>query len=146
MATVNRSPRHLSSFSLTLSLFSFSFLPRSIGFLFPPPSQEEREAKSNKRADKDEKYRAKEAEREAREREEREALQALREEQEAKDNEEFAKWKDMFTVESEGTVEQEIRAESQGLLQEFIDHIVSKKVVVLEAGKWFHSPGMTCTQ
>ena len=40
--------------------------------------------------------------------------------------------KDMFTVESEGTVEQEIQAESQGLLQEFIDHITSKKVVVLE--------------
>ena len=37
-----------------------------------------------------------------------------------------------FTVESEGTVEQEIQAESQGLLQEFIDYITVKKVVVLE--------------
>ena len=38
----------------------------------------------------------------------------------------------MFTVEGEGTVEQEIQQESQGLLQEFIDHIVERKVVVLE--------------
>jgi hypothetical protein len=30
-------------------------------------------------------------------------------------------------------VEQEIQAESQGMLQEFIDYITNKKVVVLEA-------------
>ena len=59
-------------------------------------------------------------------------LEALRKEQEARENEEFDKWKDMFTVEGEGTVEQEIQQESQGLLQEFIDHIVERKVVVLE--------------
>ena len=94
--------------------------------------EEEKEAKNLRRAAKDERYRAKEAEREERERQEKEALEALRKEQEAKENEEFDKWKDMFTVESEGTVEQEIQAESQGLLQEFIEYIVSKKVVVLE--------------
>jgi hypothetical protein len=36
--------------------------------------------------------------RETREREEKEALESLRKEQEAKENEEFDKWKNMFTV------------------------------------------------
>ena len=93
---------------------------------------QEAEAKALRRAGKDAKYAAKEAEREERERAEQEALEALRKEQEARENEEFDKWKDMFTVEGEGTVEQEIQQESQGLLQEFIDHIVERKVVVLE--------------
>merc|ERR1719163_2552512 len=59
-------------------------------------------------------------------------MEALRAEQEKAEAEEFDKWKDLFTVENEGTAEAEIQQESQGLLQEFIDHIVAKKVVVLE--------------
>ena len=59
-------------------------------------------------------------------------MEALRAEQEKAEAEEFDKWKDLFTVENEGMAEAEIQQESQGLLQEFIDHIVAKKVVVLE--------------
>ena len=88
--------------------------------------------KSKSRAAKDEKYANKEAEREARERSERGTMEALRAEQEKAEAEEFDKWKDLFTVENEGTAEAEIQQESQGLLQEFIDHIVAEKVVVLE--------------
>ena len=54
-------------------------------------------------------------------------MEALRAEQEKAEAEEFDKWKDLFTVENEGTAEAEIQQESQGLLQEFIDHIVAKK-------------------
>ena len=38
----------------------------------------------------------------------------------------------MFTVENEGTVEEEMAEESGGLLLSFIDYIIEKKVVVLE--------------
>jgi hypothetical protein len=94
--------------------------------------RQQEEQKSKSRAAKDEKYANKEVEREARERSERETMEALRAEQEKAEAEEFDKWKDLFTVENEGTAEAEIQQESQGLLQEFIDHIVAKKVVVLE--------------
>ena len=94
---------------------------------FPSP-----ELKHQKRAGKDAKYAAKEAEREERERAAREAEESARVEKEKAEAAEFDKWKDMFTVTNEGTVEEEMAEESGGLLAEFVDRIVEKKVVVLE--------------
>ena len=93
---------------------------------------QEAELKHQKRAGKDAKYAAKEAEREERERAAREVEESARVEKEKAEAAEFDKWKDMFTVTNEGTVEEEMAEESGGLLAEFVDHIVEKKVVVLE--------------
>ena len=49
-----------------------------------------------------------------------------------KEDEENAKWMDMFSVEDAGTAEAEIQAEGQGLLTEFIAYIRRRKCVVLE--------------
>jgi hypothetical protein len=51
----------------------------------------------------------------------------------AKDEQaEFDKWKDLFSVDDGGTVEEQISAESQGLLAEFVEYIQQRKTVVLE--------------
>lgn len=93
---------------------------------------QEAELKHQKRAGKDAKYAAKEAEREEKERAAREAAESARVEKEKAEAAEFDKWKDMFTVTNEGTVEEEMAEESGGLLAEFVDYIAEKKVVVLE--------------
>ena len=93
---------------------------------------QEAELRDKRRAGKDAKYAAKEAQREAREQAEEEAKKKLAAEKEKAETEEFDKWKDMFTVENEGTVEEEMAEESGGLLLSFIDYIIEKKVVVLE--------------
>ena len=36
---------------------------------------------------------------------------------------ELDKWKDMFQVETEGTVEEDVQEQSQGLLHEFVEYI-----------------------
>ncbi|CAH0518569.1 unnamed protein product [Peronospora belbahrii] len=56
----------------------------------------------------------------------------LNEEKERKDKKEFDKWKDMFTVEEQGTKLVEDSEESQMLLQQLVDYIKSHKVVLLE--------------
>lgn len=56
---------------------------------------------------------------EAREEQERK----LAEEKARKEQEEFDKWKDMFTVEEEGSKLAEDSEESQTLLQQFVDYI-----------------------
>ncbi|GMF45944.1 unnamed protein product [Phytophthora fragariaefolia] len=56
----------------------------------------------------------------------------LKEEKEKKEKEEFEQWKDMFTVEEQGTKLAEDNEESQMLLQKFVDYIKSHKVVLLE--------------
>jgi hypothetical protein len=64
-------------------------------------------------------------------REEEAKTEELREEQERKleeekarqEQEEFDKWKDMFTVEEEGSKLAEDSEESQTLLQQFVDYI-----------------------
>lgn len=56
----------------------------------------------------------------------------LKEEKERKEKEEFDQWKDMFTIEEQGTKLAEDSDESQKLLQEFVDYVKSHKVVLLE--------------
>lgn len=63
-----------------------------------------------------------------REEEERKA----KEEKEKKEYEEYLKMKEAFTVEEEGFDENAEGVSSENLLQEFIDYIMCKKVVVLE--------------
>ncbi|POM74548.1 DDRGK domain containing hypothetical protein 1-like [Phytophthora palmivora] len=56
----------------------------------------------------------------------------LKEEKERKEKEEFDQWKDMFTIEGQGTKVEEDSEESQVLLQQFVDYVKSHKVVLLE--------------
>ncbi|RLN55777.1 hypothetical protein BBJ29_009162 [Phytophthora kernoviae] len=56
----------------------------------------------------------------------------LKEMKERKEKEEFDQWKDMFTIEEQGSKLAEDSEESQMLLQKFVDFIVSQKVVLLE--------------
>ncbi|KAG3113839.1 hypothetical protein PI125_g6986 [Phytophthora idaei] len=56
----------------------------------------------------------------------------LKEEKERKEKEEFDQWKDMFTIEEQGTKLVEDSEESQTLLQQFVDYVKSHKVVLLE--------------
>jgi hypothetical protein len=71
---------------------------------------------------------AREEERLARE---AEAAEAKRKEEEAAQAE-FENWKDMFEVDEAGDGDAAIAEESQGLLQDFIDYVKRRKVVVLE--------------
>ena len=80
--------------------------------------------------------RTKEENREA-EREERrlgaeEEEQRLLEEKKKAEREEYDQWKDMFSTDEQGRVDEDISEESRGLLQEFVDYIKTHKVVVLE--------------
>lgn len=93
---------------------------------------QELETLHKKRAGREAKYLAKDLAREATELAEREQADKERAEAEKASAEEFDKWKDLFTVETSGTVEQTTAEDSAGLLQDFVDHIVQKKVVVLE--------------
>ncbi|OWZ23440.1 hypothetical protein PHMEG_0001688 [Phytophthora megakarya] len=56
----------------------------------------------------------------------------LKEEKERKEKEEFDQWKDMFSIEEQGTKLEEDCEESQMLLQQFVDYVKSHKVVLLE--------------
>eukprot|EP00955_Chlamydomonas_euryale_P030455 320552-Chlamydomonas_euryale.AAC.36 len=78
-----------------------------------------------RRAARDEKL---EAERKAQEEEMRQAD----EERKKREDEEAAKWIGQISVEQEGTGEGDDQAESQGLLQQFIDYIKQRKTVPLE--------------
>eukprot|EP00301_Raphidiophrys_heterophryoidea_P026615 c9232_g1_i1.p1 GENE.c9232_g1_i1~~c9232_g1_i1.p1 ORF type:complete len:330 (-),score=121.52 c9232_g1_i1:355-1344(-) len=84
------------------------------------------EAKSDKQKVKDE-------EREAAQAAKEEAERKRKEEQAKKDQEEYDKWKDMFSIDQGGSVEQDIQQESQSLLSDFINYIKQHKVVVLES-------------
>ncbi|KAH7442838.1 hypothetical protein KP509_02G004200 [Ceratopteris richardii] len=76
--------------------------------------------------------RRKDEEREAEElrKEEEARLQRIKEEEAA--NAEFEKWKDAFTVDTEGNMEEEMKEESGGLLHDFIEYIKRHKCVQLE--------------
>ncbi|MCO5565073.1 hypothetical protein L7F22_018744 [Adiantum nelumboides] len=76
--------------------------------------------------------RRKDEEREAEElrKEEEARLQRIKEEEAA--NAEFEMWKDGFTVDNEGTMEEEMKQETGGLLHDFIEYIKSHKCVQLE--------------
>ncbi|KAI9913983.1 hypothetical protein PsorP6_006644 [Peronosclerospora sorghi] len=56
----------------------------------------------------------------------------LQQERERKEQEELEQWKDMFTIEEQGTQVTEDSEASQLLLQEFVDYIKLHKVVLLE--------------
>lgn len=102
----------------------------------------QQEAADSHRKAKEDKYAAKrearEAEREAAEREAA-ALEAQRaEEQRKKDAAEFDEWKDMFTVSGSGSVGESENA-SEDLLEEFVQTIRQRKVVILdELGAQYH--------
>jgi len=55
-----------------------------------------------------------------------------REEEAKKAEEEFEKWKDLITVDDEGSAEAEASGDSEGLLANFVNYIKEHKVVVLE--------------
>lgn len=96
-------------------------------------AQEAAEALKAKKADKySAKHAAREAEREA-EAAEAARLDALRaEEQAKKDAAEFDQWKDMFTVSDSGSAAAASEEESQSQLEEFVQYIKTRKVVVLD--------------
>ena len=56
----------------------------------------------------------------------------MKREEEKAAQEEFDEWKDMFEVEEEGDGGDEIAADNEGLLEEFVTHIKYSKVVILE--------------
>jgi len=77
-----------------------------------------KEANKEGRAAKyEEKRRAKDEEREAAEREAEQELARLAAEKAKEEQAEFDKWKDMFSVDDGGTVEDQISAESQGYVR-----------------------------
>ncbi len=49
-----------------------------------------------------------------------------------KEEEEFDKWKDMFETSEGGAQADDDMQESQGLLQEFIDHLRNSKIAALD--------------
>lgn len=87
--------------------------------------QEREETKQAARRKKEEEYEARQASKE-------EEARRLKEEEEKKKQEEYDKWKDMFTVDDEGTDDVELEQEDQGLLQTFVSYVKARKVVVLE--------------
>ncbi|OWF49482.1 DDRGK domain-containing protein 1-like [Mizuhopecten yessoensis] len=94
--------------------------------------EEEREEKK-KREKLLEKQRKEEEDRQKAEdkiKEEEEKL--LKEEEERREHEEYLKIKESFIVEDEGEADLEADLNSQSLLQEFIEHIKTSKVVMLE--------------
>ncbi|XP_033756993.1 DDRGK domain-containing protein 1-like [Pecten maximus] len=94
--------------------------------------EEEREEKK-KREQLLEKQRKEEEEREKAENKIKEEEEKIRkEEEEKRENEEYLKLKESFIVEDEGEADLEADLNSQSLLQEFIDHIKTSKVVMLE--------------
>jgi len=92
----------------------------------------EREAMRERDEQKAQTRAAKEEEREAKYKAKEEAERLRKEEEEKQQQAEFDKWKDLITVDDEGTDEAEVQAEDQGLLKSFVDYIKQHKVVVLE--------------
>ena len=80
----------------------------------------------------EEKRRVREEERERQEKEIAEQEQKEEEERQRREDEEAAKWMSMFEIEVDGSAEQDMAQESQGLLAEFVEYIKKKKAIVLE--------------
>jgi len=100
---------------------------------------EQREAELRARQDAkdlEEQRRALEADEKASEAEKEAKLKAeeeeKRQEQLKKEEEEYQAMKAMFSVDDGGTMEDEIKAESQGLLSEFLGYIKETKVILVE--------------
>ncbi|TMW60798.1 hypothetical protein Poli38472_000840 [Pythium oligandrum] len=81
------------------------------------------------------------------EQEQEEAARRLEEEKAKKEQEEFDTWKNMFSIEEQGAKADTDSEESQMLLQQFVDYIKAKKVVVLEdLGSAFNLPTQDAIQ
>lgn len=76
--------------------------------------------------------RQKDEEREAEEHRKEEAAQAQKAKEEEATNAEFERWKDAFSVDTEGTAEEEMQHGGQGLLFDFVEYIKKHKCVLLE--------------
>eukprot|EP01137_Pigoraptor_chileana_P000655 Opistho-2@37151 len=92
----------------------------------------QREDKKRRDALLDEERKKKEAEEKAVKDAEAETERKRLEEIARQEEEEYQKLKASFTVEDAGSGESEIMAESQSLLQDFVDYVKNKKVVLLE--------------
>lgn len=77
-------------------------------------------------------YQKKREDEERFEQEKEEQERRLQLEREQQEQAEFDKWKDMFSIEQEGSKMAEDSEESQSLLQQFVDHIKTHKVILLE--------------
>ncbi|GLD91869.1 hypothetical protein PINS_up000402 [Pythium insidiosum] len=110
--------------------------------------EEQRREEQRKREQAKEEAMMKKREDEARMEEEREEAERKRQEEKArKEQEEFDQWKSMFSVEEQGAKADEESEESQMLLQQFVDHIKTRKVVVLEdLGAAFNLPTQDAIQ
>lgn len=110
--------------------------------------EEQRREEQRKRMDvKQEAYEKKREEEERAEQEREEAERKALEEKAKKEREEFDKWKDMFTVEEQGSKADADSEESQSLLQQFVDYIKARKVVLLEdLGAAFNLPTQEAIQ
>lgn len=95
-------------------------------------AEDVKDVKEGRAAKYEEKRRAKDEEREAVERQAEEELARIAASHAKDEQAEFDKWKDLFSVDDGGTVEEQISAESQGLLAEFVEYIQQRKTVVLE--------------
>ncbi|KAG7397233.1 DDRGK domain-containing protein 1 [Phytophthora boehmeriae] len=94
--------------------------------------QQQREERQRLADEKEAAYLKKREEEDKAEKALEEEERKLKEEKERKEKEEFDQWKDMFTIEEQGSKLSEDSEESQMLLQKFVDFIVSQKVVLLE--------------
>ncbi|KAE9047468.1 hypothetical protein PR003_g1096 [Phytophthora rubi] len=94
--------------------------------------QQQREERQRLAEEKEAGYQKKREEEAKMEQELEEQERKLKEEKERKEKEEFDQWKDMFTIEEQGTKLAEDSEESQTLLQQFVDYVKSHKVVLLE--------------
>eukprot|EP00244_Chara_vulgaris_P008338 TRINITY_DN3249_c0_g1_i1.p1 TRINITY_DN3249_c0_g1~~TRINITY_DN3249_c0_g1_i1.p1 ORF type:complete len:333 (-),score=97.60 TRINITY_DN3249_c0_g1_i1:408-1406(-) len=92
----------------------------------------QREKKKEKEDKNAELRRQRDEAREAEERRKEEEVAEQRRIEEEQAQAEYAQWKGAFTLETEGTVENDVAEQSQGLLQEFVDYIKEHKLVVLE--------------
>lgn len=94
------------------------------------------EAARESRVTKQDRYaearRRKEEEREAQERQLEEEARARKAKEEEAAALEFEKWKGDFSVDAEGTTENELQDESRGLLFDFVEYIKKHKCVPLE--------------
>ncbi|KAJ7567158.1 hypothetical protein O6H91_02G134300 [Diphasiastrum complanatum] len=92
-------------------------------------SQDSRREKQDRHA---EMRRRKDEEREAKELEQEEEARRQKAKEEEVANEEFEKWKGAFSVDMEGSEEQNSEKETQSLLSDFVDYIKKHKCVALE--------------
>lgn len=91
-----------------------------------------RESRSTKQDRYEEMRRRKDEEREAHERKLEEEAKARKEKEEEAAVLEFEKWKGAFSVDAEGTTENDVQDGSQGLLFDFVEYIKKHKYVPLE--------------